>query len=517
MEVFKELITWTTTEIYVKRDEVREEVKKLLDKGARFITIVAIDRRLMDKVFELLYFFSLDDKREIYVLRTKLPHYSPSINSITPLIPAANWIEREVRDLLGIEFEGHPDPRRLVLPDDWPEGVHPLRKEVPYNVTVYEAEKPYTYIEAKPTEVVLPIGPWHPVLEEPIHVRLYADGEKILDVDYRGFFVHRGIEKLGESKFKIRQLPYLAERICGICGFAHSTCYCQAIERALKIEVPERAEYIRTIMLELERIHSHLLIIGLICHALGFDGAFMHLWRIREGIMDLCEVLTGNRKMYSINTIGGVRWDIEDKHIPLILKEVRRVREELKSIEEFILRNRIYKQRCVGVGVIPKDLARKLCVVGPVARASGIPIDVRKDYPYAAYKYLSFRVPTYTEGDIDARVKVRIEEVYESISIIEQAVDKLPKGPIKVEEERIEFTPGVWGYSLVEAPRGEVFHYVETQEGERLYRWKVRTPTFMNLPTIFYCLKGLTIADAVVFLKSLDPCISCTERIVRVR
>lgn len=276
------------------------------------------------------------------------------------------------------------------------------------------------------------------------------EGERVVDVKYRGFHVHRGIEKLAESRLTYQQVNFLAERICGICGFEHSTCYALAVEKAAELDVPERAQYIRSIVLEVERLHSHLLWLGVAFHLVGYDAGFMHVWRIREKVMYLAELLTGSRKTYGINLIGGVRRDINEDKKQKVLETLRELRKEFTNFIEVALAVPQVKRRLTGTGVLSKEDAVKLSVEGPVARASGIDRDARRDLPYAGYKNVSFKVPVYTEGDNLARALVRVDEIFESIHMIEQLLDSIPSGPIML--ENFEIPEGRIGIQVVEAP-----------------------------------------------------------------
>ena len=241
-----------------------------------------------------------------------VPADNPKVDSITDVVPAASWAEREMRDMVGIEPVGHRYPKRLVLPDGWPDGLHPLRKDMSWDHVPEDFDEDREFLFDDPPEgcMVVPFGPFHPTLDEPSHFRLYVEGEMVRGCEYRGFMVHRGIEKLAESVMSYNDINMLAERICGICGCVHSVAYSQSVEAAAAITLPPRAEYMRTIMLEIERLHSHLLWVGLACHIVGFDTLFMQSFRIREPIMWIAEKITGNRKTYALCLIGGVRWDI---------------------------------------------------------------------------------------------------------------------------------------------------------------------------------------------------------------
>lgn len=493
--------------VEVPKDLVRDAVKIVHDELDAYLrVVVGVDERPVKGVFSSYYVFGLDNIGLNIIITTYMNPGNPSIPTITDIAPSADWYELEMYDLLGIRVENRL-LYRFVLPEDWPEGLYPLRKDVAHDIRPSQTPIEKGII----TGPRIPVGPYHPALHEPEYFELYVEGERVVDVKYNGFHVHRGIEKLGESRFTYQQIPFLAERICGICGFVHSVCYTQAVENAAKIEVPERAEFIRSIILEVERLHSHLLWVGVACHLLGYDAGFMHAWRIREKIMVLAELLTGSRKTYGINLIGGVRKDINRDKIDTVLKTIKWVEDEFRKLVEVITSVPQVVKRVSGTGILPKHEARRYSVVGPVARASGLNRDVRKDYPYAAYKHVSFKVPVYTEGDNLARLLVRVDEVFESINIIRQLLDQLPSGPIMA--ENIEIPEGSIGISSVEAPRGEDIHFVITGKGKP-YRWRVRAPTYQNIPALKVMLRDVPLADAPLTIASIDPCFSCTDRVI---
>ncbi|HKT70952.1 MAG TPA: NADH-quinone oxidoreductase subunit C, partial [Terriglobales bacterium] len=299
--------------VWVQPAAVKELCQYIFhDLDARYVISIGADDRPFSGGFVVAHDFAFDKDHVLCSVLAQLPGDEPSIESISSVVPAANWAEREMRDLVGIQCVGHPYPKRLVLPDGWPEDVHPLRKDVPWNHVPEEFKDNATFEFDAPPEgcTVVPFGPFHPTLDEPAHFRLYVEGEMVRGCEYRGFMAHRGIEKLAESVMNYNDIPVLAERICGICGCVHSVAYVQAVEAAVALRPPARAEYIRTIMLELERLHSHLLWVGLACHIVGFDTLFMQAFRIREPVMWVAEKITGNRKTYGLCVVGGVRWDI---------------------------------------------------------------------------------------------------------------------------------------------------------------------------------------------------------------
>jgi len=499
--------------ITVHAAQVREAARLLTrELGCRFLVTVGIDQRPLEAGYGIVHLFSLDADHQYLALDCTVSAADPRIDSITPVIPGAGWSEQEFRDLIGVEPEGHPDPRRLVLPDDWPGDAHPLRRDFPYNYRPPAVEGFAPEPRAAPEgSSVIPIGPFFPVLEEPARFRLFVEGETVVGCDYRGFYNHRGIEKLGDSVLTYDRIPFLAERICGICGFIHSTAYCQAVEKAIGLEVPARARFIRTLMLELERIHSHLLWLGIAGHILGFDTILMQTWRIREPVMWLTEELSGNRKTYGMNTVGGVRRDVTPAQVPRILEVVNQVAKEVAAVRKAIAGDTTLHARTRNVGPLTNEWAKEICAVGPPARASGLPIDARLDHPYAAYGELPPRIAVQTDGDTWARVLVRLDELEDSVRLVRDALTQLPPGAILAEVG--EIPEGRVAVSAVEAPRGEAIHFVRTGGEERPYRWRVRAPTYPNLQAVPAMVQGQTIADVPITIGSLDPCFSCTERV----
>ncbi|MFH1328712.1 MAG: nickel-dependent hydrogenase large subunit [Candidatus Bathyarchaeota archaeon] len=360
------------------------------------------------------------------------------------------------------------------------------------------------------TQTVLPIGPFFATLEEPVHFRLYVDGEKVTGADVIISYNHRGIEKLAESR-TYHQVIYLTERICGICNLVHPTAYIQAAEEIAKVELPDRARYLRTIIQELERIHSHLLWIGLAFHFMALDTIYMHVWKDREIVMSLLERITGNRVNKSYLTIGGVRRDIKKDEIPKITEILIILEAAVKKYVKIALEDRTIKARLQGVGILTPQKAREFSVTGPTARGSGLTIDVRKDDPYAAYKDVSFDVVTQSEGDVWSKAVVRLFELVQSVIIIRQCIDQMPSGDIAVPVG--EIPPGE-GIGRAEAPRGEVFHYLKSNGSNIPERLKIRAPSYVNIPSTLAMLPGNLIADAPLIIASVDPCISCTCRVV---
>lgn len=358
-------------------------------------------------------------------------------------------------------------------------------------------------------KVIIPIGPYHPLQEEPEFFQLYVEGERVVDIDIVIGYMHRGIEKLSESKH-FDQVPFLVERICGICSNAHPFAYVNAMEDLANIEVPERALYIRTVIAELERLHSHLLWLGLAGHFIGYNTVWMWAWRYREPVLDMFEMITGNRQHYAMMKIGGVRRDIKDEDIPILKKTLDDLVPAVNMFRGAVMDDPVIKARLKGIGILTRQQAIDWAVVGPTARASGVNIDVRRDDPYGAYDRINWNVIVEKDGDIFAKAVVRILEMYESISIIRQCLDKMPKG--KIDADVKDIPPGE-GIGHAEAPRGEVFHYVRSDGTNRPIRHKIRAPSYMNVASNKVAAIGGTISDAAITLAAVDPCYCCTERI----
>lgn len=355
---------------------------------------------------------------------------------------------------------------------------------------------------------VLAVGPFHPLQEEMEFFQLTVDGETVTDIDMRISYNHRGIEKISET-LQFDQVPFLVSRVCGICSASHPLAYVQAVEELAGVKPPERALYVRTIINELERIHSHMLWVGLAGHFIGYDTVFMWAWKYREPVLDLLEAITGNRNNYGNVRVGGCREDVPDEIIPKIIQDLDMVEKKTEMLTKAVLDDPILHARLKGVGILKKEDAIQYAVTGPTARGSGIAIDARYDDPYAAYSDLEWKVISQPEGDVFAKAVVRLLEVLESVKMCREAVKKLPKGPIALEIKEI---PAGEGCGRAEAPRGETFHYVRSDGGNRPIRHKIRAPSYVNVPSFRASCIGQHISDVTITLAAVDPCYSCTER-----
>jgi membrane-bound hydrogenase subunit alpha len=362
-------------------------------------------------------------------------------------------------------------------------------------------------------EIKIPVGPQHPALKEPESFNLTLEGERIVDVEAKLGYNHRGIEKACESRNYIQDI-YLIERICGICSHSHSTAFIQAVEEIAGVEVPMRAQFIRTIIGELERIHSHLLWLGVAGHEVGFDTLFMYSWRDREAVMDILALLSGNRVNYGINTLGGVRRDIDKEEARKILELLKPLTERTEYYIKLATHEPTFIGRLTGVGKLSKEKAEELGAVGPTARGSAVDRDVRRDDPYAAYSQVSFKVITDNHADVLGRTIVRVYELLESYKMIKYLIQNLPEGPLTVKVPRK--IPTGEAISRYEAPRGEDIHYVRANGTDMPERVRLRAPTMANLASIREMLKGGYLADVPIVIAAIDPCFSCTDRAIQV-
>jgi ech hydrogenase subunit E len=352
-------------------------------------------------------------------------------------------------------------------------------------------------------------GPQHPVWIEPLRLKLTMDGEIVKDAVLEAGYVHKGLEKKFEWDYN--KAAYLSERVCAICTQHHSTCFCLATEGTMGLEVPRRAQIIRTIMLELERLHSHFLAIGLTLESIGFENLFMLCFRDREIVLDVFERTTGNRILHGINIVGGVTRNIGPEMGKEILDFCEEIEKRARDLEQMIVKSYTIKQRMKGVGVMSEKLARDLCVVGPVARGSNVPYDVRHDAPYLMYKEIKVTPIVETSGDCWARSIVRVRELFQSIDLIRQLVPMLEGTPDEL-FAKSKVLPDGESFARVEPPRGELFYYVKGKKSKDLDRVKIRTSTYANGPGIVPLIVGSHLADVGLITITFDPCIGCFDR-----
>ncbi|STI87895.1 formate hydrogenlyase subunit E [Escherichia coli] len=511
---------WQTKDqltVTVKVNYLPEVVEFLYYKQGGWLSVLfGNDERKLNGHYAVYYVLSMEKGTKCWVtVRVEVDANKPEYPSVTPRVPAAVWGEREVRDMYGLIPVGLPDERRLVLPDDWPDELYPLRKD-----SMDYRQRPAPTTDAKPTS-----SSTNWATRKTTSCRLVrctslltnratsvcSSMAKTLSTPTTvcSTFI-AAWKKLAETRMGYNEVTFLSDRVCGICGFAHSTAYTTSVENAMGIQVPERAQMIRAILLEVERLHSHLLNLGLACHFTGFDSGFMQFFRVRETSMKMAEILTGARKTYGLNLIGGIRRDLLKDDMIQTRQLAQQMRREVQELVDVLLSTPNMEQRTVGIGRLDPEIARDFSNVGPMVRASGHARDTRADHPFVGYGLLPMEVHSEQGCDVISRLKVRINEVYTALNMIDYGLDNLPGGPLMV--EGFTYIPHRFALGFAEAPRGDDIHWSMTGDNQKLYRWRCRAATYANWPTLRYMLRGNTVSDAPLIIGSLDPCYSCTDR-----
>ncbi len=497
--------------VRISRDFILEAAAFLVRvHEMRFLFLSGSDTRHEDGTFTLDYVFSYSREDKFLILQTSIEEKEPRFPSLAHFLPQANWQEREIQDLLGLEAIGHPDPRRLVLHEDWPRDIFPLRKDFDFSGKIPRVAGHYAFERVEGEGIFeIPVGPVHAGIIEPGHFRFSAAGESIVKLEIRHFYTHKGTEKSGEGKSP-EHLLCLAERISGDHSAAHAVACAQALELLGGIEVPTRAQFIRVIYLELERLHNHMSDIAGISLDVAFSFGASQLMRLKETLMGLNEQLTGTRLLRSVVVWGGVRRDISESEKEWFIKEIKKIKEDFDEIVQILWQVDSLMDRVTTTGRIKKEIAEALGGVGPVARASGVDRDMRRDHPYAAYKELFFRVPVFTEGDVESRMKVKIQEVYESFKLIYDALFSMPQGSLRGELKPLARSQSAIGH--VESPRGECFHWIMTDKHGKIFRWKIQSPSFANWPLIEYAVLENIVPDFPLINKSMNLSYSGNDR-----
>lgn len=431
---------------------------------------------------------------------------------LTTLFPAAAWYERELHDMFGFVPIGHPDLRPLVLHETFPKGFYPLRKCLPKNMQV-RGHRDYDMIAANGEGLFeVPVGPIHAGIIEPGHFRFSQAGEAMLQLDAKLFYTHRGIEKAVEGKTPWEALP-IVERICGACTVANTLSFCQAVEKLSDVEVPKRAWYIRILAAELERLYNHVGDTGNVCAGVGFSPVISMGARLKEYLMQVNEVLAGNRFLRGLIVPGGVKYDVDDHILEEIEEVLREVEREYATIEHIMWEQNNFINRVRTTGIIKERTAFDLAMVGVGARASGVSRDSRKDIGYGIYDELDFNVVTEKSGDVEARIKVRIAEVAESMKLVRQAVSILRYDNSKellVDLGSLRTLEGSWGIS--ESARGDNLHWLMLDEKGYIDRLFVRSASYPNWPALTVAVQGDIIPDFPLINKSFELCYACLDR-----
>jgi Ni,Fe-hydrogenase III large subunit/Ni,Fe-hydrogenase III component G len=483
-------------------DGAHRDLAELLRRqfGAELILMAANDRRAGRSVFEVHYLFACQDENWFLHATADVPAAEPVIASLATFYYPASRFEREIRDLFGIEPAGHPDPRPLVRHGFWPQDYFPLRKDAPPPPDFEDDGTPFPFLPVGGEGVYeIPVGPVHAGIIEPGHFRFSVVGETVIDLKIRLYFTHKGTEKLFEGRLPAEGLE-LSERISGDTTVGHSLAYCQALESLAGAGVPARAKYLRVVLLEMERLYNHVADFGMLCNDTGFAAAHSHCFRIRERLLRLNKRLTGNRLLRGGIVPGGVARDLPpDLDLAAQLDSIHTDFEEVVDIS---FKNTLVVDRLEGTGRLTLGTARDHGVLGYVARASGIAVDVRRDHPFAAYGDLRFDVPVFESGDVSARALVRVREVRESVSLIQQSLTHIPDGPLLTPLGPLPaFEPA---FGIVEGWRGAIVHWLMLDEAGKLYRVKIKDPSFVNWPALSFALLKNIVPDFPLCNKSFN-------------
>jgi Ni,Fe-hydrogenase III large subunit/Ni,Fe-hydrogenase III component G len=463
----------------------------------------AMDCRPREMRYDMYYLFTLAQHKDWVLLCSQLSGDERLFRSITPHIHAAKWYEREIKDMFGLIPQGHPDLRRLVRHEHWPKGTHPLKKDFAWDTVLERAQGQYAFRHIEGEGVFeVPVGPIHAGIIEPGHFRFSVAGEPIMQLELHHFWKHRGVEKLFERQHLLTGVT-LAERISGDTTVGHSLAYCQAVEALLNLEVPRRGRYLRSLFLELERLHNHLGDVGAICNDTAYALAHSHCGRMKERVMQLNDRLVGSRFLRGVNQVGGVTRDLSEAQLGQVVREVDAIERDFSELEKILFANASLTDRLETTGVLSDRIAWDHGVMGLVGRASGIDRDVRRDRPFAAYDELKVKVALYRYGDVRARMRVRMDEIHESVRLIREIRDRLPDGPVAQAAPGAPPT-GTWAISAVEGWRGEILYVVMAGEHGEIHRCKVRDPSFVNWPAIQWAVLGNIIPDFPLINKSFN-------------
>jgi Ni,Fe-hydrogenase III large subunit/Ni,Fe-hydrogenase III component G len=462
-----------------------------------------VDYRPREARYELLYLFTLAEQKDWLILSSDLHDGDCVYRSITPHIHAAKWYEREIRDMFGLIPQGHPDPRRLVRHEHWPKGAHPLKKDFPWNATLQHRQGRYAFRHIEGEGVFeIPVGPIHAGIIEPGHFRFSVAGEPIMQLELRHFWKHRGVEKLFEQ-FRLTEAVSLAERISGDTTVGHSLAFCQAAETLMGVEVPRRARYLRSMFLELERLHNHVGDVGAICNDTAYALSHAHCGRMKERLMQLNERLTASRFLRGANCIGGVGPDVTERQMDDIIDQIDSIEPDFSELEQILFANASLTDRLETTGILTEQAAWDHAVMGVVGRASGVDRDIRRDRPFAAYGDVPPKSILYRYGDVRARMRVRMDEIHESMRLIREIRRRIPSGPI-VGQPAVQPSNGMWALSAVEGWRGEILYMVMAGEDGRIHRCKVRDPSFVIWPAIQEAVLGNIVPDFPLINKSFN-------------
>lgn len=501
----------------IKTTELRAYANSYYHQGKnKLLAMFGADEQLLNGYFAIYCVFQNNSTSNpsINILKSCFPENSDlTYPSLTPLIPAANWYEREMADMFGFIALEHPDLRPLVLHENYPEKTYPLRKKFAANTKLKHKPQVFNYPKVEGEGVFeVPVGPIHAGIIEPGHFIFSQAGETVLNLEAKLFFTHRGIEKNLEGLSPVQAL-YLVERICGACAVSHALSFTQAIENLGEHKVSKRAQLFRVFIAELERIYNHIGDTGNICAGIGFAPIISHCSRLKEYIMRINEDISGNRFLRGAIIIGGVNKDISVLKVREIISVLNDIEREYLSMVDSMYKQQEFVNRVSTTGIVPNHLAKEGAFSGIAARATGILSDTRKDFPYLVYDELNFKIITEQTGDVDARIKVRIAEVQESLKILRQItplLDQVDDQPLFTEIGALKTNTLSIGMS--ESARGNNLHALIIDSQQNIYRTFVRSASYSNWPALPIAAPNNIIPDFPLINKSFELCYACLDR-----
>ena len=495
----------------VAPDDLAPRVAERVAAGGRFVMLVGSDDRALGAECFGVEAVLLEPSGALARVRATIPLDAAGYPALTPLVPAAQWDERELKDLFGIVPREHPDPRRLVLHERFPRGFHPLRKDVAADARPPLADRRFVPFEVHGDGVhQLPVGPIHAGVIEPGHFRFSVIGERVLHLDARLFYTHRGIEKLVEGRSFANALP-LVEGACGACSVTHALAYTQAVEQLTDTVVPIRARWARVLLAELERLYNHVGDLGNICAGIGFHSGAARLGWLKEQLLQLNAALTGHRYLAGIVAPGGLRADLDANVVAGLPAALEPIAVELAAAVRAVIRSEGVLDRLHGTGYLSPETAAALGALGVAARAAGIDVDLRRQRPYAAYEELELATVTSAGGDVAARFHVRAQEATDSLRIIGECLRKLPDGPVARPLQSVP-AAGAVAIAGAEGPRGTSWLWLRAGADGSIDRLHLRSGSFANWPVVAAAVPGNLVPDFPLINKSFELCYACTDR-----
>ncbi len=493
-----------------QREDLPAVAQHLTSLGLQLVTMVGLDLTTASGEYAVEYVFEVPEADEFIRLRVDVPGAERAFPAVTPVVPAALWYEREVKDLLGLTPVGHPDPRRLVLHDGYPRGYHPLLKHVSATEKPEVVSRRFDYFEVHGEGVSeLPVGPIHAGIIEPGHFRFSNIGEVILHLDARLFYTHRGIEKIVEGK-TFEEALFTVERTCGVCTVSHAVSFCSAVERMAGVEVPSRAQWLRTLLLELERLYNHVGDIGNICAGTGFHFGSSRGGILKERLQRLNEELTGHRFLMGVVGMGGLRYDLPSAVLSSLPARLREIRSDFDAYLDALFDTASFVTRINGPGVLDTATVLAMSGTGVTARAAGIAADYRLDHPHAAYEVLEPNCVVEAAGDVAARLKVRAREASESFELAMRLVKGLPGGEVSAPIGPVLDGASALGYS--ESPRGSNVHWLMAGPSSTVSRLRIRSASYANWPLVTRAVVTNMVPDFPLINKSFELCYACCDR-----